>query len=157
MRASHCGWKLGEHARDLAEVGAVVPLVRAGAVGEGDLAAGHRLLHDLGDLPDPVVLVVPADVEGLGVHRARAGRVRTARKARLMSSMCTIGRQGRAVALEQHLARGEGPGDEVVEHDVEAQPRRDAVGRGAAQEGGAEGVVGQLGRRRAPTRTFDSP
>jgi hypothetical protein len=32
---------------------------------------------------------------------------------------------GRAVALEEHLAGGEGPGDEVVEDDVEAETRGD--------------------------------
>src|SRR5512140_1278625 len=37
----------GEHPGDLGEVGAVVALVRAGVLGELDLAAGHGLLHDL--------------------------------------------------------------------------------------------------------------
>ena len=53
------------------------------------------------------------------------------------------GSPGRAIALEEDLARGEGPGDEVVEHDVEAQPGGDPVGGRAAQEDGREGIVGQ--------------
>src|SRR6185436_11472205 len=44
----------GQHPRDLREVRPVVALVGAGPLGEGERAARHRLLHDLGDLPDPV-------------------------------------------------------------------------------------------------------
>ena len=137
LRASHCGWKPGRTRGDLGEVGAVVALVGAGVLGEGDLAAGHRLLDDLGDVPDAVVLVVAADVEGLRVHRlARRGQDRQEGAADVLD--VHDGPPGAAVALEQHLAGGERPGHQVVQHDVEAQPWRDAVGGGAAEEGRAE-------------------
>src|SRR6266568_6776738 len=55
--------------RDLAEVRAVIAQIRSRALGEGDLAVGHGLVHDLGDLAYAVVLVVAADVEGLRAHK----------------------------------------------------------------------------------------
>src|SRR5690242_12042935 len=46
--------ELGEHPGHLGEVGPVVALVGSGVVGKGDLAAGHRLLHDLRDVANAV-------------------------------------------------------------------------------------------------------
>ena len=62
-----------------------------------------------------------------------------------MSSACTSGRHGDAVALQPHLAPGEGGAGQVVDDDVGAQPRGRAVGGGVAQVGRAEVVVGELG------------
>ena len=53
----------------------------------------------------------------------------------------------RAVALQPHLAPGERGAGEVVDDDVGAQPRARAVGRGVAQVGRAEVVVGELAIR----------
>src|SRR5207245_3082303 len=63
------GLEAGEHLGDPTEVRAVVAFVRAGAVGESDLAAGHGLLHDPGDLRDAEVLVVATHVECARPHR----------------------------------------------------------------------------------------
>ena len=66
------------------------------------------------------------------------------------------GPPGCAVTLEQHLAGGEGVAGQVVHHQVPPQPRRDAVGRGVAQEARRERVV-RLGVTSRSTKTFDSP
>ena len=50
----------------------------------------------------------------------------------------------RAVALQAHLAAGEGSAGEVVDDDVSAQARARAVRRGVAQVGRAEVLVGEL-------------
>src|SRR6185312_570639 len=63
----------GEVAGDLAEVDAVVAAVGRSAGSEGDLAVRHHVAHQLGDLPDPVVLAHPADVERLVVDRFDRG------------------------------------------------------------------------------------
>src|SRR5207302_7085389 len=71
------GLERRQQAADLGEVGAIIPLVRSGVASEGDLATGHRLLDDLGDLADAVVLIAPPHVEGLRVHGlARSGEDR---------------------------------------------------------------------------------
>src|SRR2546428_11684427 len=63
------GLERRQQAADLGEVGAIVSLVRSRIASKGDLAAGDGLLDDLGDLPDAVVLLAPADVECLRVDR----------------------------------------------------------------------------------------
>ena len=49
-----------------------------------------------------------------------------------------------AVALNKNVAGGVGISHQTVYHQVHAQPRRDAIGRGVAHKGGAKAVVGQL-------------
>src|SRR6266851_1097471 len=136
--------KRRQDAEDFREIGAVVALVGSRPLGERDLAAGDRLLHDLGDLADTIVLVVASHVERLPAHRLpRRGQDGEERAGDVLD--VNDGPPGRTVALEQDLAGGERPGYEVVEHDVEAEPRRNAIGGGAAQEGGCEGFVGEPG------------
>ena len=55
------------------------------------------------------------------------------------------GPPGRPVALEAYLSGSEGDGGEVVHHDVQTQPRREAVRGGVAQVGRAERVISQPG------------
>jgi len=55
------------------------------------------------------------------------------------------GAPGRAVALDVYAPLRESPGREIVEHEIEAQPRRHAVGGGVAEKRRAEVIVGQLG------------
>src|SRR4029077_16258649 len=102
-------------AAELAEVGAIVSRVPSSIASKGDLAAGDGLLDDLGDLPDAVVLIAPADVECLRVDcLARRGENGEEGAADVLD--VDDGPPGRPVALQEHLARGEGPGDQVVEH-----------------------------------------
>src|SRR5438105_4877397 len=107
------GLERGQLAADLGEIGAVVAFVRSGVLREGDLAARHRLLHDLGDLADPEVLVVAPDVEGLSVHRL-AGRGEDGEERAADVLDVDDGSPGRAIALEEDLARGEGPGAQGI-------------------------------------------
>src|SRR5512146_311118 len=46
-------------------------------------------------------------------------------------------------ALEVYPASRMRPGHQVVQHEVETQPRRDSVGRCTPEKGGAELVAGQ--------------
>src|SRR6185436_20570918 len=92
----------------------------------------------------PVVLIVAADVEGLPAHHVAWGGQDGDEGSRDVLDVDDRP-PGRAVALEEDLAGGEGPGDEVVEHDVEAETGGDPVGGGAPQESRAEGAVGQPG------------
>ena len=52
---------------------------------------------------------------------------------------------GRAVGLDADLAVGHGRAQQVVDHQVDAEHRRVAVGRGVAEEDRRERVVGQRG------------
>ena len=106
------------------------------AVRAGDLG------DDLGDLADRVVLVGRADVEGLVVDQLARRFEHRQRRARDVLDVHERAPR-RAVALEHDLAGRVRPADEVVDHDVEAQARRDAVGGRVAQVGRAEGVVGE--------------
>src|SRR5438067_1782687 len=121
----------GQHARDLGEARAVVALVWPGALSEGDLAPWDGLLDDLRDLADAVILIVATDVERL---RADCVGWRGEYGEESPGDVLDVHDRapGRAVALEQHLARGERPGDEVVQDDVEAQTRWHSVRSGAA-------------------------
>ena len=62
-------FELGDESSDLAEVGAVAPLVGSSLVRKFDPAAWHGLPYDLGQVAHPVVLFCPSDVKGLVVHR----------------------------------------------------------------------------------------
>src|SRR6185295_9938414 len=50
---------------------------------------------------------------------------------------------GRPIGLEIDVTRGHRVRHEVVEHDIEAKPRRYSVSRGRAQEDGTEAVAGK--------------
>ena len=52
---------------------------------------------------------------------------------------------GGSVAHDQHLAREMGEADEVVHHQIDAEPGGEPVDRGVAQERGAEAVVRERG------------
>src|SRR5690348_7816863 len=54
---------------------------------------------------------------------------------------------GRAVALEVNLPRGKGPRRQVIQYEVEAESRRNAIGGGGSQEGRAEAIVGHGSER----------
>src|SRR5204862_6270617 len=112
--------------------------------GEVARAAGARLLADLADVPDPVVVGGAPDVEGLRPHRL-GRRLEDSEEGAGDVLDVDDGTPGRPVALEEDFARSERPGDEVVEHDVEAEPGRNAVSGGAAEEGGGEGTIGEPG------------
>ena len=123
------------------------------SVGELDLAAGDLGEHSC-EIADEVVLLLRADVERLAARRARrAPRAWRVQRAR--------GRgRGRAAATtmpshsEPDAPRRVRPPGEVVEHDVEPQPRRHAVDRRVAHRHDDEVVVGE--RRRAPPRLAPS-
>src|SRR5438132_7956144 len=61
--------ELWDESSDLAEVGAVAPLVGSSLVRKFDPAARHGLPYDLGQVAHPVVLFCASDVEGLVVDR----------------------------------------------------------------------------------------
>ena len=63
--------------------------------------------------------------------------------AREISSMCTIGRHGVPSDFRRNLARREGPGDEIVQDNIEPQPRRHAVRCGRPQIDRTETVSGK--------------
>ena len=132
----------GQAARDLRERDAVGARVGAGAVGERDRRVGHGRLDHPRDVADLVVVLVAADVEGLVVDRLARRLERGQEAAR---DVLDVGERAprRAVALHPHLAGRVGVGDEVVDDDVAAQARGDAVGGGVAQVDGAEVVVGE--------------
>ena len=55
------------------------------------------------------------------------------------------GTPGRAVTFYVNAAGGVGPGDEIVEDDVQTESRGNAIGGGAAEIGGREILVGERG------------
>ena len=133
-RTVHWGWKPGSWRGDLVERHAVAALVGRGAVGEGHRRSGHHLLHDLGHVADLVVLVVAPDVEGLVVYR--------------LARRLEHGQEGARDVLDVHQRAPracrrwtsctspvmQANADQVVDHQVAAQPGREPVGGGVAQE-----------------------
>jgi hypothetical protein len=98
--------------------------------------------NDVGNLADAIVLLRRADVERLQVHELARRLERCQERARDVLDVDERA-PGRAVAHDQDVARGEGETGQVVDDEVAAQPRRDAVGRGTAEERGAERVPRQ--------------
>lgn len=130
--------------RQQVAVDTVAAQVRAGPLGEADLAAGHHAVDDLGHLADAVVLGGGADVEGPAMHERAVGLQQGDVGAGDVLDMHQRP-PGRAVALEVHLAGREGPRGQVVDHQVEADARRQPVRGRGAQEHGAEVVASQEG------------
>src|SRR6516162_2229219 len=97
------------------------------------MRAGHRLLYDLRDFPNAIVFGCDADIEYLvmnGLDRCLNGRDECAADVLDMHDWTPR----HAVALEQHLATGEGMRGQIIDHQVEPDARGEAVGRRAPQE-----------------------
>ena len=65
------------------------------------------------------------------------------------------GPPGGAVGLDADLAVGHGRAQQVVDHQVDPEHRRVAVGRGVAEEDRRERVIGQRRRRPASVSILD--
>ena len=122
--ATHGPLGLGsrQHARDLRAVDLIGTLVGPASLRKRCARPGHDLLHDLGQVPDAVVLAAGADVEGLVVDSSR-GASSTARKAAGNVLYVHQRAPGGAVALDQDLTGRVGVSDQVVDYDVDAEPR----------------------------------
>ena len=109
--------------RDLLERHAIAAVVRSRRP-DRDLAARETLGDDLRDLADAIVLAVVPDVEDLAVDDRRSAlRARTAH--RLADVLDVHDRPPRAaVARHRNLLRSSRQRAKIVEHDVEAHPRR---------------------------------
>ena len=155
-RAELAGAALGvpgglEFRHVLADLGETDPVAAGVAAGvpDGQRAAREGPRHDLGDLADPVVAGIRADVEALARHRLPVGGQRA--EHRLADVLDVHDRPpGRAVRGHADLANGVGEAAEVVQHHVEALPRAGAVGGGVAHEDRGEGLVGQRAPRPSP-------
>ena len=130
----------GQGALEPPAVDAIGAQVGARAGGDLDRRARHRLGHDLGQLADAVVLAGAADVPGAVVHDLTR---RCERRDEDAADVLDVDDRTprRAVREQLHLAGGERPGHQVVEHEIEAQERRDAVRGRVAQRGGAEAIA----------------
>ena len=111
--------ELGQGAGELAAVHPIAARIRATALGVADVAAGHDVLHHLGEIADAVVLFGAADVERLVVHHC-ARRVQHGEKG--AGDILDVHQRspGCAVAQDQHVPGRVGNADEVVDDDVRA-------------------------------------
>ena len=133
--------------RELAEGDPVAARVGVTAAGVLDRAPGHGLADDLGEVAHLVVRVVVPDVERLGVDELARRFEQERRGPRDVADVDE--RPPRSpVAQDPHLARRVRPADEVVEHEIEPQPRRDAVDGRVPHEHGRERGAGALEQRR---------
>ena len=138
----------GSTLSDLVAVDAVAPLIGRSVGRILDIAAGHGLGDDLGKFAHPVVLRGTADVKRFAMHQLARGGNHGGKGAGNIFNVGD-GTPGRAIALKEDSLGGERPGGQVVEHQVKAQARGDAIGGGAAEESRGEAVIGHRGHDRA--------
>ena len=131
-----------EYRFQLGEIDAVVAHVPTCTIGERQARARYGISDQLGDVADLHVVDRAPDVERLVVHILPR---RLSHGQNDAANVLDVHQRSprRAVALEAHLARRCRDGCEVVHDDVDPQARRAPVGRGVAQEGRAEPVVGK--------------
>ena len=135
-----------QDAANLVAVHAVGTLVGPGIVRKGHRAVRHDGRHDLGKLAYLIVVLGHSDVEGLVPHEV-CGRAENREKgARNVFDVYDWPPRG-AVGLHVDAPGRQRPGNEIVQHEIESDARRYAIGGGAAQERRAERIVRQLGQR----------
>ena len=134
----------GQHAADLVAVHPVGALVGAGILGEADLAVRNRLGDDLGKIADLVIVLRAPDVERLVADRL-CRRLHGSKEG--PRDVLDMGDRppGRAVRLDVDPSRCHRPGHEVVQHEIEPDPRADPIGRGGPEIDRAESVAGEFG------------
>src|SRR5258708_28889475 len=120
------GLKFWQQGLNAAEINFVAALVWACIPSEIDLAIRHGLFDNPRDIADLVILVAATDVERLVVNALAGGVKNSDERPRNVFDMHER-TPGSAIALEIDASRGDSPCYEVVNHQVEAQTRRDAV------------------------------
>ena len=145
-----------QHAGDLGEVDAIGTRVGACVGGKLDPAARHHVGDDLGDVADAIVVLGAADIECLVVDAPHRRLERGDEGARDVLDMDDRS-PGRPVGFKVNQACGDRPGHEVVEHDVESNAGRQAVGGRRAQINGAKAVVRPSLAMSRSARTLDVP
>src|SRR5882724_12581200 len=122
----------GELVVDFGKTDPITAVVASGRT-EGQLAAGIDLRHDLRDLPDLVVVRIMADVEYLAADGLQRRFEDTGDGLADVQHMHQRA-PGRAVARHHDPACRRRDAAEIVQHDIEAHPRRRAIGGSVAQE-----------------------
>ena len=148
--------EIGKRPRELGEVGLVRALIGAAARLEHlELATGHRCAPTISaSSTNLVVQLVGAGVERLVVDCLDRRLEHGHESARHVFDVDD--RAPRlAVAVHHHFAGCDGRADQIVQHGVEAHPRREAVDRAVAQEGRREPVAGQLAKSLARRITLE--
>src|SRR6476660_3798399 len=121
-----CRLKSWQHARDLLEADAVGPFVRSGVRRHFDAAAKHYAGNDLSNIAHAIVVGGAADVEDLVEHELFRRLERGNECAGYVLNGCDRA-PGRSIRLEVDASAGDREGCQIVENDVKAHARRDAV------------------------------
>ena len=107
-------------------------------------AAGHDIGDDLREIANAVIVIAVPDIERLARHGLGGGLHCGQKGAGNILDMHDRA-PGRAVRLQIDQPLRHCPGDKIVQHDVEAHARRDAVSRRGPQEHRTEAVAGERG------------
>src|SRR5882757_4352640 len=134
----------GQHACDLAEVDTVGARVGARIRSELELATRNHLRNDRSDIADAVIVRGLADIECLIEDQGLRCFERRDEGARNVFDMDNRPPR-RSIRLQIDQTLGDRPSHQIVEHDIEADAWRDAVGGRGAHVGRAEAVVGERG------------
>src|SRR5713101_5256066 len=122
------GLEFRQHSLYAAEIHSIAALVGACIAGKINFAVGHNLFHDSRDIANLIILFALAHVEGLVVHAlARSMQRREESPGDIFD--VDEGTPGRAIALEVNASRRDGPGNQIVNHQIEAKTRGNTVSR----------------------------
>src|SRR5579862_5118190 len=133
-----------QYSRDLAEIDAIAALVRAAIPCVFDFAVRNSLVNDVRQIADLIVFLGAAHIERFAMNQILRSIQYGNEGARDVFDVDNWP-PGRAVALDVNVTCGGGPGDKVVEHQIESQSRGYPIGGGVAEKGRAETGICQLG------------
>jgi len=139
-----CGLVGRKDAAEFVAIDAIAALVWTTVYGVFDAAPGDGFTDDFGKLANAVVLFGDADVEDFVVNEIERC-IENGQDGGGNVANVDDGTPGRAVTFYVNAAGGVGPGDEIVEDDVQTESRGNAIGGGAAEIGGREILVGERG------------
>jgi hypothetical protein len=137
--------KLRKGPTEFAAIDPVASFIRAAAGGILDVAIRDGFLHDIGDFPDSKVFFCNSYVEGLIVNCVDRRFERADCGADDVFDVHD-GPPGGSIALDVHLPGGVSAGDQIIQNDIETQPRRNAISRGIPHERRAETIIRHLGK-----------
>src|ERR1700730_10246367 len=146
LLGAHAGvplrFELWQIATDFLEANPVRAFCRPGIRREFERASGYNLGYDLGQITNAIVVGRLADIIGLIEHaiiRRLQGSNEGPRNVLDMDNWAPW----RAIRFQVDLSGCEAPRDKVVQDDVEAHARRNAVSCRGPQKDGAETVPGK--------------
>ena len=136
--------EVGQQPAELRKIDAVIARVLADLAGIDDRCPRHETTDDVGDVAHLIVLDVAADIDRLVVDRLAR---RLEKRDKGAGDIAAVDQRPpwRAVAHDADVTLGDRASQQVVDHQIDAQHRRVAIGGRVAQKGRREIPVGERG------------